>query len=141
MADLSKPYDSAVDAVIGGFKKIMANGVQWHSNEYGFWVVSRPGPAKKPAFHYTKPETNDAGYVDGTLPSGGPVFARCHSHPKSTKTGDFSTGDKRQFEKVRKARPGIDWYLLNPSGQIRRASTADDFPAGVPVPWNDKIKP
>ncbi|WP_406694322.1 hypothetical protein V5E97_24925 [Singulisphaera sp. Ch08] len=134
MAGLSKAYDSVVDAVMGGFKKIMGNGVQWHTNEYGFWVISQPSPdKKKPVFHYTKPETNNAGHVEMTLPSGVPVFANCHTHPKSTKTGDFSTGDKRQFEMVRKNRPGIDWYLLNPSGQIRRATTAGDFPGGVPV--------
>jgi hypothetical protein len=48
-------------------------------------------------------------------------------------TGNFSTGDKRSFEKLRKARKGIASYLLNPQSEIRRADDEKDFPAGIKV--------
>jgi hypothetical protein len=139
---LSKPYDSTDDAAMGGFKKILGNGVQWHTNEFGFWVILKLSADKKTGkYHYTEPESNGPGHVDMTLPEGVSVFANCHSHPRSYKTGDFSTGDKRAYVKLRKARPGIAYYLLNPSGEIRRAIREGEFPAGVTLNWNNKITP
>ena len=141
MAGLSKPYNSVVDAVMGGFKRSWERRPVAHQRVRLLGRQSAQQGQEDGDLPLRQAGEQRLRHVETTLPSGVPVFANCHTHPKSTKTGDFSTGDKRQFQKVRKARPGIDWYLLNPSGQIRRAITAGEFPAGVPVKWNDKITP
>ncbi len=142
MAGLSKPYDSVEDAMMGGFKWVLNKGVDWHTNEYGFWVISQLSADRKKAnYHYCEPKSSGGDHVEMTLPAGVPVFANCHTHPKNTNTRDFSPGDERQFEKVSKARAGVAWYLMNRTGEIRRAITAGEFPAGVTVKWNDKITP
>jgi hypothetical protein len=139
MADpikLSQPYDQMEPAVKAGFKKIMANNNQQETQEFGFWVVLKPTADKKTAkYHYTEPIGGGNSEVTLTLPVGHPVVAHCHTHPKRISTGSFSTGDKRSFDKLHEARPGITFFLLNPQSEIRRTATAKDFPAGVPVPW------
>lgn len=147
MADpliLSKPYDIPDEAAMGGFKKVMGNGAQWLTNEYGFWIVLKVVKVEgkgTPKYFYTQPETQESDGVTLTLPRGIAVIGNCHTHPHTFKTGDFSTGDKRSFEALNKVRPGIAYYLLNPSSQIRRAITAGQFPAGTAVNWNSKITP
>jgi hypothetical protein len=134
---LSQPYGSVELAVKAGFKKIMANNNQQETKEFGFWVILKVGDDKKTAqYFYTDPIGQEgSGEVELTLPVGLPVFAHCHTHPKRISTGNFSTGDKRSFVKLRKARKGIAWYLLNPQSEIRRADEEKDFPAGIKVPW------
>lgn len=133
---LSQPYDSLDLAVKAGFKKVMANNNQQQTQEFGFWVILKPGSDKKTVkYHYTEPIGDGSGEVTLSLPVGHPVRAHCHTHPKRISTGNFSTGDKRSFVKLRKARSGIIFFLLNPQSEIRRADTEKDFPAGIAVPW------
>jgi hypothetical protein len=144
MADpikLSKPYDSPDAAAMGGFKKIKQNGVQWHTNEFGFWIVLKVVEKRTAKYHYTEPEGSEGGEIEMTLPRGVTVVGHCHTHPKSTKTGDFSPHDKRSYQALRKARPGIAYYLLNPSDEIRRAISEGEFPPGVTVNWDSKVTP
>lgn len=144
MADpikLSKPYASPDDAAQGGFKKIKQNGVQWHTNEFGFWIILKPVD-RRATYYYTQPESQDSGVSnEATLPQGVSVVGRCHTHPKSIKSGDFSPKDKAQFLKLRNARPGIAYYLMNSAEQVRRAIAECEFPAGVTVNWNSKVTP
>lgn len=139
MADppkLSQPYDSTELAVKAGFKKVMANNNQQETQEFGFWVIIKvAGDKKTMKYHYTEPIGGGSSEVELTLPVGPPVTAHCHTHPKRISTGDFSTGDKRSFVKLRKFRPGIAFYLLNPQSEIRRADAEKNFPAGIAVPW------
>ena len=133
---LSQPYDSVELAVKAGFKKVMANNNQQEIEEFGFWVVLKVGDDKKTVnYFYTEPIGGGSGEVTLTLPVGHMVRAHCHTHPKRISTGNFSTGDRGSFVKLREARPGIVWYLLNPQSQIRRADTEKDFPVGIDVPW------
>lgn len=138
---LSKAYDSPDHAAMGGFQWIRRNGVEWHTNEFGFWIILKP-IGQKPTYYYTEPETQGRSTSnESTLPGGVSVVGRCHTHPKSTKTGDFSSPDKTQFLKLRNARPGIAYYLMNSAEQIRRAVAECEFPAGVTVNWDSKITP
>jgi hypothetical protein len=134
---LSQPFDSVELAVKAGFKKVMANNNQQETKEFGFWVIMKVRDDKKGVqYFYTDPSGQDSGgEVELTLPVGQMVRAHCHTHPKRISTGNFSTGDKRSFVKLREARPSIAWYLLNPQSEIRRANDEKDFPAGVTVPW------
>jgi len=140
MADpvkLSQPCDSVELAVKAGFKKVMANNNRQEIEEFAFWVILKVGDDKKTVkYFYTEPEgSGSSEEVELTLPVGHSVRAYCHTHPKRISTGNFSTGDKTQFVELRKARPGIVWYLLNPQSQIRRADDEKDFPAGIDVSW------
>ena len=147
MADplkLSKPYDSPDEAAMGGFRKVMGNGARWLTNEFGFWIILKVVKVDgKDAvkYFYSEPEGQDSDEVTLTLPRGVSVVGNCHTHPHSFSTGDFSTGDRRSFQALRKARPGIAYYLLNPSSEIRRAINEKEFPAGTTVNWNSKITP
>lgn len=134
---LSPAYNSVETAVKCGFKKIMANNSKHQTQEFGFWVVLKAVKgSQKPDYHYTEPVTDGSGSeVTLTLPTGIPVVAHCHTHPKRISTGNYSTGDKRNFVKLSKIRSGISFYLLNPQGEIRRATFEKDFPAGYVVPW------
>jgi len=141
---LSKPYDSPDEAAMGGFKKVMANGTQWHTNEFGFWVILKVVKVDgqgAPKYDYTEPEGDGASHVEMTLPRGVSVVGNCHTHPHSYQTGDFSTADKRSYVRLRAARPGIAYYLLNPASEIRRAITEAQFPVGTTVNWDRKITP
>jgi hypothetical protein len=139
MADpikLSQPFDSLELAIKAGFKKVMANNNQQETQEFGFWVILKVGDDKKTVkYFYTDPIGGGSSEVELTLPVGHIVRAHCHTHPKRISTPHFSTGDKRSFVKLREARPGIAFYLLNPQSQIRRADAEKDFPSGISVPW------
>jgi hypothetical protein len=147
MADplkLSKPYDSPDDAAMGGFRKVMGNSNKWLTNEFGFWIilkVVKVDGKSVPKYFYSEPESQDSDEVTLTLPKGVSVVGHCHTHPHSFSTGDFSTGDKRSFKALREVRPGIAFYLLNPSSEIRKAISEDQFPAGTTVNWDSKITP
>ncbi len=133
---LSPAYSSQEMAVKCGFKKIMADNNKQYTSEWGFWVILKAVKGRQtPDYHYTEPEGGGSSEVTLTLPIGVPVVAHCHTHPKRISTGDFSTGDKRNFEKLRKYRGGIAYYLLNPHSEIRRANSASEFPAGTVIPW------
>jgi hypothetical protein len=144
MADpikLSKPYDSRDDAAMGGFKRVMLNSNRWQTEEFGFWVILKVGSDKSVKYFYTEPVSGGSGEVTMTLPQGVIVRAHCHTHPHRISTGDFSTGDKRSFQELQKARSGIVFYLLNPAQEIRLAVTEDQFPAGVTVKWSSSVTP
>jgi hypothetical protein len=133
---LSQPYSSVELAVKAGFKKVMANNNQQETKEFGFWVILKVADDKKTVqYFYTDPIDGGSGEVELTLPVGHMVRAHCHTHPKRISTGNFSTGDKRSFVKLREARKGIAFYLLNPQSEIRRADDEKDFPAGIVVAW------
>ena len=134
---LNGPFASVEAAVKAGFKKVMANNNKQETEEFGFWVIMQLKADKKGVdYWFTEPESSGgSGEVTLTLPVGPMVRAHCHTHPKRISTGNFSTGDKSNFIKLRKARVGIDWYLLNPQSEIRRAGEEKDFPAGIAVPW------
>jgi hypothetical protein len=133
---LSPPYASPELAVKAGFKKIMADNNKQETQEFGFWVILKPVPGSQtPTYHYTEPVGGGSSEVSLTLPVGKPVVAHCHTHPKRISTGNFSTGDKRSFEKLREHRSNIAYYLLNPQSEIRLANTEKDFPAGITVKW------
>ena len=133
---LSQPFNSVEAAVKAGFKAIMADNNKQETEEFGFWVVIKPAKDKKtPQFHFTEPVGGGSGEVSQVLPVGQAVIANCHTHPKRISTGNFSTGDKSSFVKLRQARTGISFFLLNPQSEIRRAGQEKDFPAGIPVPW------
>jgi hypothetical protein len=142
---LSKAYTSRDRAAMGGFKRIMGNSTAWHTQEFGFWVIMRAAKVNRRdqiTFHYTKPQTDgENSEVTLTLPERAMVLGHCHTHPQRISTGNFSTGDKRGFEKLAKARSGIAYYLLNGSSEIRRAITAAEFPAGVVVNWEQGVTP
>lgn len=142
MADPIKfngPFDSVEAAVKAGFKKVMANNNKQETEEFGFWVVMKveaAGDKKVVRYYFTEPESGGgSSEVTLTLPVGHMVRGHCHTHPKRISTGNFSTGDKRQFVELREKRPGITWYLLNPQSEIRKAGEEKDFPAGIAVPW------
>jgi hypothetical protein len=122
----------------------MGDSNKWLTNEFGFWIVVQSFKVDGKAvsrYYYSQPQSHDSDQVELDLPKGVIVVGNWHTHPHTIKTGDFSTGDKRSFKAVKAVRPGIAFYLLNPASQIRRAQNEGDFPAGVGVDWNDKIKP
>lgn len=145
MADpivLCGPYPTRDDAAIAGFGKVLKGGLAWKTNEFAFWVVLKPKPGSAADYFYTLPKSDGSGgEVTSELPRNQIVVAHGHTHPAKVSTGDFSPGDKRQYVKVRNARPGVAWYLLNPKGEIRLAEAESDFPAGKTVSPRGSGKP
>jgi hypothetical protein len=138
---LSKPYNSPDEAAMGGFLRVMRNSTAWLTQEFGFWVIMKVCPDKSVKYFYTEPESGGSGEVQMTLPQGVMVRAHCHTHPHRISTGNFSTGDKRSFQELQKVRPGIAFYLLNPSQEIRRAVAESELPPGTTVNWNSNVTP
>jgi hypothetical protein len=132
-----EPYDSVELAVKAGFKRVISN-IQHEFREFGFWVVQTVQYQPSTTlvhYRYSEPKKGSSGAVRISMPVGYTVCAYCHTHPKSTNSGNFSTGDKRSFVKLREVRPNIPFYLLNPQRQIRRANDETEFPVGITVPW------
>src|SRR5262245_45677970 len=118
----SQLYDSVELAVKAGFTEAKATPL-WKVKEISFFVAQKlyytPPSSSEVRYCYTPPEKYGDNVVRQFLPVGYlMVCAFCHTHPQSTNVGNFSPGDKRGFLKLRKVRPGIAWYLLNPQGQI-----------------------
>jgi hypothetical protein len=138
---LSKAYGTMNDAAIGGYKRILLNSVQWKTQEFAFWIILKAGQNQKANFHYTQPEGGDHDEVTLEVPHGVPVMAYCHTHPHTISTGNFSTGDKRSFVELRKYRPNVAFYLLNPDQEVRFATEECQFPAGTTVKWSNSVTP
>lgn len=133
---MTGPFKTVEDAVRAGFKAIMADNNKQEYTEYGFFVVMKVNDDHKGVHYcYTDIEGGGSGEITITVPNGQMVRAHCHTHPKRTSTGNFSTHDKSSFVYVRSKREGIAFYLLNPQSQIRVANDANDFPAGRDVSW------
>lgn len=139
---LSRPYPTRDDAAIAGFKKVMQNSQAWKTREFAFWVVLKPNASQRADYFYTQPVSDDSGSeVTAEWPRHQIVRAHCHTHPSRISTGNFSPGDKRMFMALRKDKPGVAWYLLNPQGEIRVADAECEFPAGKSVRLRDDVKP
>lgn len=145
MADpliLSGPYATRDDAAIGGFKKILLNANVWKTNEFAFWVIAKVNAKHEVEFFYSAAVSDSSGNeVAAVVPQHVIVSAHCHTHPSRISTGDFSSGDKKAFIELRKTKPSIAWYLLNPRSEVRVATAESDFPAGKTLSLKDSVKP
>jgi hypothetical protein len=50
-------------------------------------------------------------------------------------------GNKRSFQKLQEARPGVAFYLPNPSREVRLAFEECQFPSGTRVKWSSTVIP
>jgi hypothetical protein len=148
MADpeLSKPYTTALDAVMGGFNRILANMQDWETKEYNFAVIMVTKEKSTPSYHYSKPVTSDERTgVKLAVPTDQKLRAYCHTHPKGVASGNFSPEDKASFIKLRKQMPTVKvgWYLMNASsqGELRFAIEEEMFMAGTRVTLDSSIAP
>jgi hypothetical protein len=132
---MTGPFSSEEAAVRAGYKAIMADNNKQEYKEFGFWVIMQLTKNHKGVnFFYTDIVDGGSGEITMTLPSG-MVRANCHTHPRRYTTGNFSTNDKNNFVMLRDKDHPMPFYLLTPSGQIRVAREAKDFPGGIDVAW------